>query len=67
MTKKKTKLFGDKFNIWDVLLIFLIFGSGFYLIESFSLEELLTKIASTIFILTFVSLIYKKVRRKARK
>ena len=59
--------FGSKFNIWDVILIFLLVAYPIYVITQEGVEGIFTEIASYIYAAIIISWIGNKIVSRAKK
>jgi len=64
---KRKSWFGRNFNIWDLLLIISIFGSGYYIYKTLGLSGLYENIAIGIFTALFVGLIVNLIWKRAKR
>lgn len=59
--------FGNKFNIWDVVLLALIIGSVWYLYNLYGIQGFYEELATGIFYAVIIGFIVNRVRTKARR
>ena len=70
MARKKKfwkRLFGDRFNIWDVILLVLLLGSGYYLFANYGVEYLIESTATWIFGSLILGLILNQIVKRANR
>ncbi|MFW6030518.1 MAG: hypothetical protein ACOCRO_09780 [Halanaerobiales bacterium] len=59
--------FGEKFNLWDLVLLILLLGSSYYILVTEGIDFLMESTASWVYGSLILGLIINQIVKKARK
>lgn len=63
----KERYFGKDFGFWDVVLLIMIIGAGWFIYDTQGVEGFWNEIASAVFYAVVVSFIVNRIIQKAKR